>query len=769
MDVLDCSWSPRQVLASGSIDNKVLIWGDFEQAAFTSVVKAPLHTLDAHKSFVKGVAFDPTGKYLASCCADNFVIIWDALDWKMVIRLDDPMKDSPDRAIYRRMCWAPDGNSLCLSSAFKSQKPIGMVIKRGSWESVADLVGHEAQSTSCRFFPNVLTAPNQGRRIPLCTLALGDQAGVVSLWSTDKSAPYLVLRECFKGSVTDLTWAMGEKSRILIVSSLDGTLVFVTFSGDVVEPMSEEQLDEHFVKLYGEKKDELTRSSDVLIDNPLALEYLQSMDKQASAPPPTVQATAVLPRVAVRTAILGTQEVSFKNGKKRIRPVLSHGETDDFQPIQGVVADQPIHAQSAGDHSLNGLPKASNGHAALSADAHQPNGSNNHREIQSAVHPSTVSTLQISFEADQVLHSFSRPPAEEGILSQVRVEQRSISAATESNSRPFIIRARLSPAPSALLCQRSLSSMLTVVTLERGDEVLWTSVVVGEVSAVAACSDSIDSVSEGICGIGTCDGSLHLLCIASGTRLFSPMTLGLPVTHLSAKRSPERTHILAVTADGQCRVWEFADNRIRCALTTSLKPVVLSMKLRKAEDSPKPKPKSSKHGVRVDLDRCYLNSEGLIVAYLRSKGAIGGDTQVFAYCPSTMVWVRLADMRHMLSSSFAPLGSTHSELDELERDAAKESGLSTAEVLTISRARLLAPTRELRRFDSNITLAHIEERICASIIINSSEDARRWLREWTVVCSRSKMLEGKVRWLVKGLLSPSHQQGISFPIVLFFV
>ena len=57
---------------------------------------------------------------------------------------------------FRRVSWAPDGNSLCITGGTKSSKPVGMVLLRGSWVCAADLVGHEAPSVCCRFCPYVL-------------------------------------------------------------------------------------------------------------------------------------------------------------------------------------------------------------------------------------------------------------------------------------------------------------------------------------------------------------------------------------------------------------------------------------------------------------------------------------------------------------------------------------------------------------------------------------------------------------------------------------
>jgi hypothetical protein len=60
----------------------------------------------------------------------------------------EPMRGTIDRSMFRRISWAPDGASLCVSAAAKATKPIGVVLRRGTWEPTADLVGHQAQAVS---------------------------------------------------------------------------------------------------------------------------------------------------------------------------------------------------------------------------------------------------------------------------------------------------------------------------------------------------------------------------------------------------------------------------------------------------------------------------------------------------------------------------------------------------------------------------------------------------------------------------------------------
>ena len=106
-------------------------------------------------------------------------------------RVTELLKDSSERTLFTRMSWAPDGLSLCVTSSSKSLKPVSCVLKRDTWESVADLVGHQVETMSCRFLPNILhhsitrksSKPKTGsaidsamitRKEPSCFVAVGD-------------------------------------------------------------------------------------------------------------------------------------------------------------------------------------------------------------------------------------------------------------------------------------------------------------------------------------------------------------------------------------------------------------------------------------------------------------------------------------------------------------------------------------------------------------------------------------------------------------------
>lgn len=192
MDVLDLDWAPNGLLASGSVDNLIMIWNVGYALLNNKAIISPYRILSGHYSFVKGVSFDPIGQYLVSCGADNLVLVWNcepiegvkkgskksADDWSVVKELSAPMKNCSDKGMYRRIHWSADGQTVCVSSCVKSGKPVGMVLKRDTWETAADLVGHAATTASCRYCPYVLhilqtpPPPSQPAEAPVIVTSL---------------------------------------------------------------------------------------------------------------------------------------------------------------------------------------------------------------------------------------------------------------------------------------------------------------------------------------------------------------------------------------------------------------------------------------------------------------------------------------------------------------------------------------------------------------------------------------------------------------------
>jgi protein HIRA/HIR1 len=81
------------MLASCSVDNKIHIY-DISQ-------KSRIKTLEGHNSLVKGLSFDPIGKYLISQGADQKVIVWNVKNWDKVKEIVEPFEKPVDAIFFR--------------------------------------------------------------------------------------------------------------------------------------------------------------------------------------------------------------------------------------------------------------------------------------------------------------------------------------------------------------------------------------------------------------------------------------------------------------------------------------------------------------------------------------------------------------------------------------------------------------------------------------------------------------------------------------------
>ena len=85
---MDLAWGPGDVvLATASVDNNIIIWN-------AELMPEQITILRGHTSLVKGVFFDPVGKYLASQSDDKTMRVWKTSDWSLEAVVDAPFQES---------------------------------------------------------------------------------------------------------------------------------------------------------------------------------------------------------------------------------------------------------------------------------------------------------------------------------------------------------------------------------------------------------------------------------------------------------------------------------------------------------------------------------------------------------------------------------------------------------------------------------------------------------------------------------------------------
>ena len=315
LDVVGLAWAPDDShLISCSLDSDapICVWRmDFDSNADAhtfingntnahKTIMQPYKVLGVkeHTSTVKGVAFDPAGKYIASSGDDPSLCVWRAFDdWGLESRIDSSsgifqqdVQSLANLSMFRRISFAPDGTHICTTNAMLRKKNIAAMVSRDGWgvsakknanvAGAANLVGHKQPVVSSRHCPFLfgrigenpdgvgVDDENQEEDEEVqhdysTFVALGDKKGMVTIWSTKKSRPIFKL-QCSESrcTVTDMAWGLmpskndvGDVSQslVMLISLLDGFTVALRFNTeDEIGPiLSEEKKNTIFRLKYG--------------------------------------------------------------------------------------------------------------------------------------------------------------------------------------------------------------------------------------------------------------------------------------------------------------------------------------------------------------------------------------------------------------------------------------------------------------------------------------------------------------------------------------
>ncbi|KAJ1330445.1 hypothetical protein BSLG_009363 [Batrachochytrium salamandrivorans] len=156
-DVADLAWSHDQAfLASCGFDRRVVIWGgvNFEQ----------IKRIDCHEGFVKGVTWDPAGKYLATQSDDRSIKIFRTSDWEVETTITEPLESGASTSFFTRLSWSPDGATIAATN------------------------GESGSSFNPRLFGTVDSVQVDSESVaivsPISICATGSQDNGISIWST---------------------------------------------------------------------------------------------------------------------------------------------------------------------------------------------------------------------------------------------------------------------------------------------------------------------------------------------------------------------------------------------------------------------------------------------------------------------------------------------------------------------------------------------------------------------------------------------------------
>ncbi|XP_045768940.1 chromatin assembly factor 1 subunit B [Maniola jurtina] len=263
-DILDLSWNSSSTqLASGSVDNKLLVW-DVARGRHTAI-------LTDHKGFVQGVAWDPRGQLIATASTDRVFRTFDVASKKVVSRSSKAVLPFPAghplccssvrlyhddtlQTYYRRLHFSPDGLLIAVpggsvepEQAKVDMKPLNAVYiyTRYSLKVPACVLPCGAAALVTRWSPRryaLRSGPQAAFPVPhRMVLAVGTKRSLL-LYDTQQRTPLAVVTNMHYTRLTDLTWS--PDGLLLVASSTDGFCSVVSFAAGELGEVLPEQVSE---------------------------------------------------------------------------------------------------------------------------------------------------------------------------------------------------------------------------------------------------------------------------------------------------------------------------------------------------------------------------------------------------------------------------------------------------------------------------------------------------------------------------------------------
>lgn len=239
-DVFGVEWSPdSNLLASCSVDNFVIVY-DLKKERIVKRLQL--------KSMVKGMSWDPIGRFLVAQTENSFTI-FQTSDWTLVREVTDIFRrqSSP---MFLRPSWRIDGENVLVPNSFSNASSIVTLLARGTFSTAYEVhlpgnISSVAKCTPVLFESTKKDAPNH-----LTYFAIAGSDKTLYVYSTQLPKPLIVLKDIFTGSVTDLAWT--SDGRKLIGSSASGEVLLFDFNTVFPNTMEKERLKNILKEKYGD-------------------------------------------------------------------------------------------------------------------------------------------------------------------------------------------------------------------------------------------------------------------------------------------------------------------------------------------------------------------------------------------------------------------------------------------------------------------------------------------------------------------------------------
>lgn len=741
-DVQDLAWAPdSSVIVAVGLDGTVVVWSG---STFELLKK-----VEAHKSHVKGVTFDPANMYFATASDDKTIKIvkcsQDATESNFSIEatISSPFVTSPLSTYYRRCSWSPDGNHIAAANAANGPVSTVTIINRDTWDSEISLVGHDSPCEVASFCPRIfsLDKPTIGSKNPgakiITVIATAGQDKTLALWNTLNSRPMLVAHNVAEKSITDITWAP-DGSR-LYACSLDGTIIAAIFEeGELgwVVPLEENvsMLTKHGLKEIkpvevtasdGSQKHDERNQMDAI----LGLESSATLDNSDKNLEP--HSKVVKEHSETKTKSNGkTQKTTItKDGRKRIAPTLLTTSDSSIEPrtLARAIEDPPTSKEDVIEMAdpSKGLPPG--GVSALvirpkrrASSEDQASGLGDSKRFRYDNEPHYIRPALLSHSSD---------------LSRIRLSVPKVRTYIKASHDKY----------NHVLEIRNSSSQemepTTITITSKGDVIFrdflpkYGHLATGNGSTFWAAS--------------TEDGTLYLYS-PSGRRLVPGIILGCPLSFLEC----HDRYLMAVTCTGLLHVWDI-ETLEAVHSSVSIAPL-LDNEMNASEDGLVKGP---------SITQCGVTSKGKAIITLSN-----GDG--FIYSSQMMTWLRISEAWWAFGSQY--WGPPHIDKARAHSDTSKDDASATGVISLIEhrtnqetmikaggRAKYLqrmARNRRLKEgyenFERCTSTAHLENRVSAAIMAESGEELASFLKMYAVRLAAEGMGK-RLEELCNELLGPT--------------
>ncbi|KAF0973364.1 hypothetical protein FDP41_008571 [Naegleria fowleri] len=692
MDVLSVAWShDSRYLASCSIDNKVIVYD-----LTSKNVDEPILNSNEHMNHVKGLAFDPIGRYLVSQ-SENMACIWALVDGKFQLhtRIVDQFSTAP--ILYYRPSFSPCGKYILIPNGFYQGSYCVKIVLR---DDISQFISYKSgtDAVSCSVFNPVIF---QKSTHTLMFFACASEDATITIWCTESTEPIAILKHVCKERISDLVWSTDGTT--LLASCTDGTVVLVAFEkvyfGKTIDKEAKQRMLKEFygtewtgvLKEYPSTFFSIPRDDSVMVarkSNALGhfppssmplLPYSASNNNISL----TTNTTAATNRPPSTTAIPSTTTTTEKpkkteavqqqqtitttaSGKKRIIPIHTAVEDDEDEDLQ---QKPPTSATGADDTNANtgtlndtmqlGLGSDDTLLQAMSSRVDQSRSvvaSTSFGFGQSTNIIPTVSDLVgVTVSNAELIKKRTRQDftntTEQNAAAGTQ-EKKSKSKKNKQNQPPTTLLAThrdISAIPTEpLYLKISSSDELTcslegLVEYKSNGTIKWKATVSGTGSELCNYPIQAAGTNYFICICTFPSNQCHVFSTHSGMRLLPPMILDSKVEHLNCCGE----YLVVYTLELMFYLWDIKKGK--CLVRASVDSLLSNSGISSEEDQS-----------RI-VDDVVVTSNGVGILTL-----MNGES--FAYDMNLNTWICVADS-HSIFSPFLSQGRTaNTEEDELNAE-----------------------------------------------------------------------------------------------------